>query len=282
MTEVASAREPAADDFGGRGVLLGWDDFVLWLKGRKTSHTVGGDLIRLPPPWKPGQHWSHVGKTREGKTNFVLVKALAVRKYVMVLDPKGNDPTLVKSGWPRVDGVPPHKRFPKDIQKALDEGQRPVRLIVGTGTRTREDDEANRTLMSQAVEYARQSGGWTLVVDEHQVASDPRMYRIGPEIARMAVSAASDKTSVEVCMQYVAWSEKAPIRQASFVSFWHNKSQDLFKRLGLEIGRDWHELAAISDELPEFYIATVCDKSRAPILVTRPPELGRGRGSGGN
>jgi hypothetical protein len=111
------------------------------------------------------------------------------------------------------------------------------------------------------------------VVDEHQVASDPRMYRIGPDIARMAVSAASDKTSVEVCMQYVSWSEKAPIRQASLVSFWHSKSQDLFKRLALEIGRDWRELAAISDELPEFYVATVSDKSRSPVVVTKPPEI---------
>jgi len=271
--DPATAREPRPGDFGGRGVVLGWPDFVAWLRGRKADHEVFGERIELPPAWKPGQHWGHIGKTREGKTNFVLAKARETRKYVMVLDPKGNDPTLVKVGWPRVDGVPPHKRFPRDIQKALDEGKQPVRLIVGVGTRTRESDAANRELMSQAVEYAREAGGWTLVVDEHQVASDPRMYRIGPDIARMAVSAASDKTSVEVCMQYVSWSEKAPIRQASLVSFWHSKSQDLFKRLALEIGRDWRELAAISDELPEFYVATVSDKSRSPVVVTKPPEI---------
>jgi hypothetical protein len=269
---TAYARGPDPEDFGGRGVLLGWDDYVLWLRGRKTDHLVSRETIPLPPPWKPGQHWAHIGKTREGKTNFVLAKAKATRRYVMVLDPKGNDPTLVKSGWPRIDGVPPHKRFPKEIQKALDE-QRPVRLIVGGSTRTRAGDEANRTLMSQAVEYARQSGGWTLVVDEHQVASDPRMYRIGPDIARMAVSAASDKTSVEVCMQYISWSEKAPLRQATLVSFWHSRSKDLFKKLALEIGRDWHELASIADELPKYWMATVSDDSRSPVIVTKPPEI---------
>lgn len=265
---TAYARAPQPDDFGGRGVVLKWDEFVLWMRGKKTTH---GE-VRLPPPWKPGQHWAHVGKTREGKTNFVLAKAKATRDYVIVLDPKGNDPTLEQSGWPRVDGVPPRKRFPKDIQRALDE-DRPVHLIVGVGTRTRADDEANRKLMTEAVEYARQSGGWTLVVDEHQVASDPRMYKIGPEIARMAVSAASDKTSVEVCMQYVSWSEKAPLRQASLVSFWHSKSQDLFKKLALEVGRDWRELAAIGDELPKWHVATLSDDSRAPVLVTKPPKI---------
>jgi hypothetical protein len=269
---TAYAREPAADDFGGYGVLLPWDDFVLWLRGRKTEHQVSQETVTLGPPWKPGQHWAHIGKTREGKTNFVVAKAQACRSYVMALDPKGNDPTLVKSGWTRVDGVPPHKRFPKEIQKALDE-ERPVSIIVGSGTRTRADDEANRVLMGQAVEYARESGGWTVIVDEHQVASDPRMYRIGPEIARMAVSAASDKTSVEVCMQYVSWSEKAPLRQATFVSFWHSRSKDLFQKLALEVGRDWRELAQIADELPKYYVATLSDDLRAPVIVTRPPKI---------
>jgi hypothetical protein len=269
---TAYAREPRPDDYGGYGVLLGWDDYVLWLRGRKADHLVSRETVPLPPPWKPGQHWAHVGKTREGKTNFVIAKARAARRYVMVLDPKGEDPTLARSGWPRVDGVPPKKRFPKEIQQALDEG-RPVRLIVGGSTRTRADDDANRELMSQAVEYARQSGGWTLVVDEHQVASDPRMYKIGPEIARMAVSAASDKTSVEVCMQYVSWSEKAPLRQASLVSFWHSRSKDLFQKLALEIGRDWRELASIADELPEYCLATVSDDSRSPVIVTKPPKI---------
>lgn len=269
---TAYARSPQPDDFGGRGVLLRWDDFVLWLRGRKADHDVNGEKIPLPPPWKPGQHWAHIGKTREGKTNFAVAKAKAARRYVMALDPKGNDPTLVSSGWPRVSGVPPHKRFPKEIQRALDEG-RPVRLIVGGATRTRDDDEANRTLMSQAVEYARSAGGWTVIVDEHQVATDPRMYKIGPDVARMAVSAASDKTSVEVLMQYLSWSEKSPLRQASLISFWRTRSRALMKKLAEECGRDWEELAHIADELPRYHVATLSDDLRAPVIVTKPPKI---------
>lgn len=270
---TAYAREPHPDDFGGRGVLLSWEDYVLWLRGRKADHLVSGETIVLPPPWKPGQHWAHIGKTREGKTNFVIAKAKATRKYVMALDCKGNDPTLGKSGWVRVDGVPPHKKFPREVQEALDKQQRPVRLIVGGSTRTRAEDAANRELMSQAVEYARQSGGWTLIVDEHQVATDPRMYRIGPEVARMAVSAASDSTSVEVCMQYLSWSEKAPLRQASLISFWRSRSKALMRKLAEECGRDWEELASIADELPRYHMATLSDDLRAPVIVTKPPKI---------
>lgn len=269
----ATTRIPRHDDYGGHAVYLDWDDeFIPWLHGELLEQ----DDVPLPPAWRPGQHWAHIGKTREGKTNFVLVKALAARKYVMVLDPKGNDPTLVKSRWPRVDGVPPAKAFPREIQRALEEG-RPVRVIVGLGTRTREDDAKNRRLMADAVEYTREAGGWTVIVDEHQVATDPRMYNIGPDVARMAVSAASDKTSVETCMQYVSWTEKAPLRQASFVSYWKSRSRALFKGLSLEIGRDWQELAAIADELGRFDVCIICDDLRAPIMVTHPPEIGQRR-----
>jgi hypothetical protein len=269
---TARAHDPHPDDFGGRGVLLEWDDYTRWLRGKKTTHQVSRETITLPPPWKPGQHWAHIGKTRGGKTNFVIAKANACRRYVMALDCKGNDPTLNKAGWVRVDGVPPHKRFPKEVQRALDEGK-PVRLIVGASTRTRLEDAANRELMSQAVEYARQSGGWTLIVDEHQVATDPRMYRIGPEVARMAVSAASDSTSVEVCMQYISWTEKAPLRQASLISFWRTRSRALMKKLAEEVGRDWEELASIADELPRYHVATLSDDILAPVVVTLPPKI---------
>jgi hypothetical protein len=270
---TARASAPQADDYGNRGVYLEWPDFVGWLKGQNHTAVVQRETIPLPPPWKPGQHWAHVGKTREGKTNFVVAKAMACRRYVLALDPKGNDPTLEKTGWPRVHGVPPHKKFPRDIQRDLDEG-RPVRLLVGTGTRTRADDEANRELMSQAVEYVRQSGRWTLIVDEHQVATDPRMYRIGPDIARMAVSAASDKTSVEVCMQYISWSEKAPIRQASFISMWLTRNRDLIEKLGEQTGRDWRQLRDIINTLRKYDVLTISDDLRAPVVVTRPPKIG--------
>lgn len=270
MTDAA--RAPAADDFGGRGVVLDWTEYVDWLKGRKTGHLVGGEMVRLPPPWSPGQHWANIGKTREGKTNFVVATLRETRKYVMALDPKGEDETLSRSGWRRVRGVPPRHRFPRDVQRDLDEGK-PVRLIVGLDSRTTEDDEANRALMRAAMEYARASRGWTVYVDEHQVATDPRMFNLGPPVARASVSAARAKSSLVTSMQYLTWSEKAPVRQATFISFWKTRSRDLMRKLAEECGRDWRELAAIADELRKFDVATLSDDVRSPVVVTRPPKI---------
>lgn len=269
---TAEAREPAADDFGGRGVVLPWPDFVLWLRGKKTSHPVEGEAVTLPPPWKPGQHWALIGKTREGKSNFACAVLRETRKFVLALDPKGEDETLTKTGWTRVTGVPPGKKFPREIQEALDNG-RPVRLIVGLDSRTVEDDAANKKLMAATIEYSRQARGWTVYVDEHQIATDPRMYNLGPAVARASVSAARAKTSVMTTMQYLSWSEKAPIRQASLISFWRTRSRDLMKKLAEECGRDWRELASIADELPRYHVATLSDDLRAPVVVTKPPKI---------
>jgi hypothetical protein len=270
---TAYARTPQPDDFGGRGVLLGWPDFVLWLRGKKTGHDIDGERVKLPPPWKPGQHWALIGKTREGKTNFAGAVLRETRKFVLALDPKGEDETLTALGWTRVTGVPPRKKFPKEVQQALDEGK-PVRLIIGLDSRTAEDDAANKRLMADTIEYSRQARGWTVYVDEHQIATDPRMFNLGPQVARASVSAARGKTSVVTTMQYLSWSEKAPIRQASLISFWRSRSRDLMRKLAEETGRDWQELAAIADELPRYHVATLSDDLRSPVVVTKPPKIG--------
>jgi len=262
--------------------VLTWEQYCAWLRGKLRVVTVLGVRIPLPPAWKPGQHWALIGKTREGKTNFAVVMLTETRKFVLAIDPKGEDETLTASGWTRVHSVPGGAWKPRwrseewriwnnvydRIEKGLD-----ARVIVGLPTRSKDDDEANRQLMSDAVEFARGSPGWTLLVDEHQVATDPRMYRIGPQVARMAVSAASGKTSVMTTMQYLSWAEKAPVRQASLISFWKTKSKDLLRKMSEETGRDWQELAMITNELDRYDMITISDDTRSPVVVTRPPKI---------
>lgn len=267
------ARRP--DDFSDRAVVLDWDDYVDWLRGELTSAVVAGRRVPLPPPWRPGQHWAHIGKTREGKTNHVVAVLKATRKYVLALDPKGEDPTLSASGWRRVTCLPTDKRFPRDLRRIIDdpEDTRPVRIVVGLDARTRESDQANRELLEASMEYARASRGWSVYVDEHQVATDPRMFGLGPIVARMAVSAASAKTSILTSMQYMSWSEKAPVRQASLISLHKTKSRDLLRKLAEETGRDWQELASIVDEFARFDVMTLSDDLRSPVVVVRPPKI---------
>ena len=259
-------------------IALTPDEFLRWAKGK--LRRLNG--VKLPPPWQPGQHVALIGKTREGKTNFAVWLLSELRKFVLALDPKGEDESLSKSGWTRVTSVPGGRRKPRvgseewrtwqRLDKARAEG-RPVKVIVGMQSRTRSADLANRILMGDAIEYARQSGGWSLYIDEHQILSDRRMYGLGEDIARQAISAARDKMSVIASMQYLAWVEKAATRQATLIVVWRTRDRDLIKLAAQTAGRPWQEVAAAIDELPKYWLLLIPDELRAPMLMVRPPKV---------
>lgn len=257
-------------------------EFVDWANGKLREMNVRGVLVKLPPPWQPGQHVALIGKTREGKTNFVIWLLSSVRQYVLALDPKGEDESLTKSGWLRVRTVPFGSAKPKwgsqewknwrQIERDRSEG-RPVRIIAGIPSRTRLADIANKALMRDAIEYARQVGGWSLYIDEHQVLSDRRMFNLGTDIARQAITAARDKMSVITSMQYLAWVERASTRQATLIAMCKTKSRDMIKDAAQTAGRDPKEIMAALDELPKYWWLIIPDEIRAPMLMVRPPKV---------
>jgi hypothetical protein len=253
-------------------------EFLGWLRGELTE--VRG--VRLPPPWQPGQHLAFLGKTREGKTNLAVWLCSELRRYVLALDPKGMDESLSASGWERVSTVPGgavkpawrsdgHQQWER-LQEDLAAG-RPVRIIAGIESRTRAADAANRQLMGDAIEYARQTGGWTLLVDEHQVLSDPRMMGHGPAIARQAITAARDKTSLIINFQFLAWIEKAGVRQSTMIAMAKTRDRDLIKMAASAAGRPWQELAAAIDEFPKYWWLFISDEVRSPLIAVRPPKV---------
>ena len=254
-------------------------EFIAWAKG-ETSEIRG---VKLPPPWQPGQHLAMLGKTREGKTNTVIWLCSELRKYVLAVDPKGEDESLSASGWTRVSTVPggrsrPRYRSPEwktwnEAHERMAEGL-PVRLIAGIASRTRKADAANRELMEDAIEYVRQAGRWTTIVDEHQVLSDPRMFGLGAPIARHAVTAARDKSSLVINFQYLAWIERAGVRQSTIIGMARTRDRDLIKMAAAASGRPWQELAAILDEFEaKYWWAFMSDEPRAPVLLVRPPKV---------
>lgn len=79
MTTITPPQAPHGD---GRAVVgLEWDDFLAYMR----------DV------WEPGQHIAMIGPTGEGKSTFA-VGLLSLRKWVLALDPKGEDETLTESG----------------------------------------------------------------------------------------------------------------------------------------------------------------------------------------
>src|ERR1700727_3046512 len=103
MSLLASP-EPASD-LSQPVVWLDWNEYLAWLSGRLTHKvTAWGEDVKLGPPWQPGEHMALDGPTGEGKTTHA-VGILGLRKYVLALDPKGEDETLSASGYQRVRSI---------------------------------------------------------------------------------------------------------------------------------------------------------------------------------
>lgn len=266
-----------------RAVYLDWDTCYLpWLGGKLTQcQNAHGEIIKLGRAWEPGQHMALIGTTGDGKTTHA-VGILGQRKFVLALDPKGEDETLAQSGYIRVRGLPQDgwrklgakdQRVWRDIHKRIEEGK-DARVIVGGGARTDAEDLALQTLMRDAITYCRHAGGWTLYVDEFELLSSQRMFRLGPSIERMLITARRDRTSVVTSFQAPAWVSKHATRQAKSTVMWPIGDPDMIKMIAQGMGRNWKEIAAAADELPQFHTMTIPrSKSGGPLVITRAPKL---------
>lgn len=251
-------------DQGPPVVTLPWDAFLHY----------------MADTWEPGAHIANIGPTGEGKTT-VNVGLLGTRKYVMALDPKGEDETLEQAGWTRVSHVPgermpwgsPDRKAWARIHQDIAEG-RPARVVVGGKSDTDEQDARLVELMRKSISYARHARGWTLYVDEFELLSSQRMFRLGPPVERMLISARRAKTSIVTSFQAAAWVSKHATRQARFTIMYSTGDRDMIKNVAGAMGRDWRALGAAVDELPKFYVLVIPrGKNGGPMILTTAPEL---------
>lgn len=278
MTLASPERDGAAS-----AVYLPWERYRAWLKGTLRQADTHRGPVKLGPAWAPGKHKALIGPTGEGKTTHA-VGILEDRKYVMALDPKGEDETLSRSGYVRVTSLPgahrgvrgrmsPDRRTWDEIYQRIDEGK-PARVLVGGGAKTDEEDIALQQLMRDAITFCRHSGGWTLYVDEFELLSSQRMFRLGPMIERMLITARSAGTSVVTSYQAQAWVSSHATRQASHAVIWSTGSRPLIKNMAEAMGRDWRELGAAIDELPKYHTLTVPRGKRGgPMVITQAPKV---------
>lgn len=249
----------------------------------RTANAVAAQLRRAPTEfvsvhwsmfqhwfatvWEPGMHVALVGPTGEGKSTFA-VGILKHRRYVLALDPKGEDETLAESGYERVTKWP----LPSEMWDRIQEGQ-PLRLIVGGATDTKAEIAALVSLMREAIEGVRSAGGFTLYADEFQILADRRMYGLDKEVELMLVAARRKKTSVVTSFQAMSWVPKAATRQCSFAVIWPTRDEDMVKAVARTMGRRWQDIVAAVHELPEFHVLVIPKKISAPIVITTAPQL---------
>jgi len=279
---LAYGTEPAAE-LAQPVVWLDWDQYLAWLSGRLVTVTTSwGEKVKLGPPWQPGEHMALDGPTGEGKTTHA-VGILAARKYVLALDPKGEDETLSASGYERVRSIwqdslkwrLAHRTDAKtwaDIHKRIDAGQ-DAKVIVGGGSNSVAEDIANIALMREAILYSRYSGGWTLYVDEFELLSSQRMNNQGALIERMLITARRKKTSVVTTFQAPAWISQHATRQARRAVKWPTGDVDMVQKLARAMGRNWKDVGQAVDMLPPWHTLTIPRGKFHPMVITSAPEL---------
>jgi hypothetical protein len=228
-----------------------WGVFLLWLRDA----------------WEPGTHLAIVGPTGEGKTTFV-VGILGLRKWVLALDPKGEDETLAASGYQRVTSFP----LPSSLRNSIARGE-PARLIIGGPSRTDEERKHLRRLMAEALKMAREQGGWTVYVDEFQILSDARMFGLGKQVEELLIAARRNRSSVVTSFQAPAWVPRAATRQAWGTLLLPTRDVNMIKAVAESMGRPWQELQRAVHSLPRFHGLFIPKSIHAPMILINPPKV---------
>lgn len=214
--------------------------------------------------WHPGQHVALVGPTGEGKSTFA-VGIMKLRRFVVALDPKGGDDTLAASGFRRISRWPP----PGAVYEDLAVGK-PARLIVGARGA---DFDVLAKEFARTLESVLKQGGWTVYVDEFQIAADRRMMNVANEAEKLLISARYKKVSVITAFQAPSWVPTAATRQARWIVMWPTRDETCIKAVAEKCGREKEQFMAVVKRLPPFHSLVIPPRAGDPMIITQAPRI---------
>lgn len=251
---MASTIQPPPPTSDSTDVLaLPWPKFVDWFRQR----------------WAPGDHVALIGPTNSGKSTFGVHLA-GMRRYVMALDPKGGDSTLARlqsRGFVRIETWPPSR----EVLRKIEEGVEPVRLIVGPAVRHRTDLPRLRKAIADALDGAFDMGGWTVLVDEAQVAADARMMNLAGPMERNMISARDRGVTMLNLYQRPARVPRSMSDQARWLGIWYTRDVDVVNRLAEMTGRSKAEIRGAVRGLEAKAMLLFSNDPDDPIVATRAP-----------
>jgi energy-coupling factor transporter ATP-binding protein EcfA2 len=223
-------------------------------------------LADFEKEWSPGQHIALIAPTGQGKTT-VLVSLLGLRRYVLALDPKGGDSTLAKTGYKRLAAWPPRSKDYDDMAKGT-----PVRYLVGPKVHTRDDRQRLGSVQAATLQGAFDDGGWTVAIDELQVAADKMGH--ADDIETLLISARDKKLSVVSLFQRPANVPRAAFEMASHIFLGLTLDVDTVNRLAEIVGRPKYEIRGAVEGLASYDYSWMVlpNNPRRPIVLTLPRE----------
>lgn len=177
-------------------------------------------LDRIDQFWIPREapHMSVIAQTRGGKSHLVrhgIIEPLCQNDKVLVIDVKGDDPTLDGFGHP-VRQIPTWNwRFWND-----EPDSKWFRLVV------EEDWNRARSQVAQALATVRKQGGWVVYLDETRALTDPRPpgIRLQPEVEQIWLRGGSRGNCLIAGTQAPKWVPNSFYTQPQF--FWVGRVED--------------------------------------------------------
>lgn len=220
--------------------------------------------------WKPGSHVAIIAPTGQGKTTVLVSLLESCRSFVLGFDPKGGDDTLAKTKFPRLTRWPPSS---KDYDRMA--RREPVKYLVGPKVLRRRDRPGLIDVQRQALEGAFDDGGWTVAIDELQIAAD-KMGQ-ADSIDELLIAARTRKVSVVSLFQRPAHVPRAAYEMASWIFLGLTLDVDTINRLAEIVGRPKYEIRGAVNGLAsaDYSWLVLPNNPRRPMVLTLPREAGR-------
>jgi hypothetical protein len=217
--------------------------------------------------WKPGQHVAIIAPTGQGKSTVLVTLMERCRKYVLAFDPKSGDDTLAKCGYPRLNQWPPRSRDYDRMAKG-----EAVKFLVGPKINRRRDRPHLIEVQARALEGAFDDGGWSVAIDELQIAAEK--MKQADAIDELLIAARTRKVSVVSLFQRPAEVPRAAYQMASWIFLGLTLDTDTINRLAEIVGRPRYEIRGAVNGLAkiDYSWLVVPNNPRRPMVLTLPRE----------
>ena len=128
-------------------------------------------------------------------------------------------------------------------------------------------------LFAKTIRGAFKQRGWTVYVDELQLAADRRFMNLMSDIELMLLASRDRAVSMVTSYQRPANVPKTASNQATWLVVYHTRDRDTVDTIAHMMGRPKDEVRGIVSALPPHCIAAVNRSPRMPVFVMQPEPL---------